>query len=190
MADLKISALPASTTPLAGTEVVPLVQFGATKKVSVDDLTAGKTVPANAIQFPATQVASANANTLDDYEENTFTPTIIGDSVAGTGTYSSQAGKYTKIGNLVTFSAVVVWSAHTGVGNMRVANLPFTSAAGTPEPPVALLLSEITFTGVPCGIVVAGNNQVYLATMASGVGAAPLPIDTAGAIIVSGSYQV
>lgn len=38
MADLKISALPAATTPLAGTEPVPLVQSGATKKATVNDL--------------------------------------------------------------------------------------------------------------------------------------------------------
>jgi hypothetical protein len=44
MADAKISALPASTTPLAGTEVVPLVQSGVTKKVAVSDLTAGRSV--------------------------------------------------------------------------------------------------------------------------------------------------
>lgn len=44
MADKKISALTGSTTPLAGTEVLPIVQSGATVKVSVDNLTAGKTV--------------------------------------------------------------------------------------------------------------------------------------------------
>lgn len=44
MADTKISALPASTTPLAGTEVLPLVQSGATKKVAVSDLTTGRSV--------------------------------------------------------------------------------------------------------------------------------------------------
>jgi hypothetical protein len=37
MADKKISALPASTTPLAGTEVLPIVQSGATVKVAVSD---------------------------------------------------------------------------------------------------------------------------------------------------------
>jgi len=42
MADTKISALPASTTPLAGTEVLPVVQSGATKQVSVANLTAGR----------------------------------------------------------------------------------------------------------------------------------------------------
>jgi hypothetical protein len=44
MADTKISALTAATTPLAGTEVLPIVQSGTTKKVSVNDLTTGKPV--------------------------------------------------------------------------------------------------------------------------------------------------
>lgn len=44
MSDVKISNLPASTTPLAGSEVLPIVQSGVTKKVSVDNLTAGKAI--------------------------------------------------------------------------------------------------------------------------------------------------
>jgi hypothetical protein len=44
MADTKISGLPASTTPLAGTEVLPIVQSGATKQVSVANLTAARSV--------------------------------------------------------------------------------------------------------------------------------------------------
>lgn len=46
MADVKISGLPASTVPLAGTEVLPIVQGTTTKQVSVTNLTSGKTVPA------------------------------------------------------------------------------------------------------------------------------------------------
>jgi hypothetical protein len=46
MADVKISALPASTTPLAGTEVLPIVQSSTTKQVSVANLTAGRDVSA------------------------------------------------------------------------------------------------------------------------------------------------
>jgi hypothetical protein len=46
MADVKISGLPASSTPLAGTEVLPIVQSGQTRQVSVTNLTSGKTVPA------------------------------------------------------------------------------------------------------------------------------------------------
>jgi hypothetical protein len=44
MADLKISALPASTTPLAGTETLPIVQSSTTKQVSVANLTAGRRI--------------------------------------------------------------------------------------------------------------------------------------------------
>lgn len=60
MADQKISALTAATTPLAGTEVLPIVQSGATKKVAVSDLTAGRATSASA--FSATR---AYANTSD-----------------------------------------------------------------------------------------------------------------------------
>lgn len=60
MADVKISGLPASTTPLAGTEVLPVVQGATTKKVAVSDLTAGRAV--SALSVTATTV---NATTLD-----------------------------------------------------------------------------------------------------------------------------
>jgi hypothetical protein len=77
------------------------------------------------ITFPATQSASTDVNTLDDYEEGTFTPTIIGTTTAGTGTYVSQVGNYTKIGRSVTVYGRVRISAHTGTGNMLIGNLPF-----------------------------------------------------------------
>jgi hypothetical protein len=44
MADKKISALTSASTPLAGTEVLPIVQSGATVKVAVSDLTSGRAV--------------------------------------------------------------------------------------------------------------------------------------------------
>jgi hypothetical protein len=50
MADLKISQLTGATTPLAGTEVLPIVQGGATKQVSVANLTAGRAVGASTVQ--------------------------------------------------------------------------------------------------------------------------------------------
>ena len=60
----------------------------------------GTTPSLNGITFPATQVASADANTLDDYEEGTFTPTV---TYSGTNTpsHASQIGRYTKIGRIV-----------------------------------------------------------------------------------------
>jgi hypothetical protein len=63
MADKKISALTASTTPLAGTEVLPIVQGGSTVKVSVADLTAGRSVAASLL---TTTAASAIGTTADE----------------------------------------------------------------------------------------------------------------------------
>ena len=54
MADQKISALTAATTPLAGTEVLPIVQSGTTVKVSVDNLTTGKNVKAASVSVGTT----------------------------------------------------------------------------------------------------------------------------------------
>jgi hypothetical protein len=69
---------------------------------------------------------TAAANELDDYEEGTFTPTVVGTTTAGTATYSAQAGKYTKVGDLVTFTVYVSWSAGTGAGDLKINGLPFT----------------------------------------------------------------
>ena len=81
------------------------------------------------ISFPATQSASSDANTLDDYEEGTFTPTAIGGSTAGTTTYTgSPAGSYIKIGRQVTAKAGLSYSAMTGTGEL-VLNLPFAADA-------------------------------------------------------------
>jgi hypothetical protein len=63
MADSKISALPASTTPLAGTEVLPIVQSSTTKQVSVANLTAGRAVSALSLSLTtALPVASGGTN--------------------------------------------------------------------------------------------------------------------------------
>lgn len=69
MADLKISALTAATTPLAGTEVLPIVQSGTTKKVSTDDLTV-KNIRSNAtsglLQVAGPAAASTRVMTTPD----------------------------------------------------------------------------------------------------------------------------
>lgn len=63
MADAKISALPAASTPLAGTEVLPIVQSGVTDKVSVANLTAGRAVSAASLTLTATPLAVASGGT-------------------------------------------------------------------------------------------------------------------------------
>jgi hypothetical protein len=93
---------------------------------------AGDVQVSKGISFPATQSAQSDANTLDDYEEGTFTPTMFGSISAGTTTYVLQVGKYTKIGNVVFVNVIISWSAATGTGTMEMGGLPFTVANGSP----------------------------------------------------------
>jgi len=84
---------------------------------------------AGRIQFPATQVASADANTLDDYEEGTWTPTAGGVTVnSGTPVYS---GTYTKIGRIVYITMAQSGGdiTLTGGGISNFSGLPFTVAS-------------------------------------------------------------
>jgi hypothetical protein len=93
---------------------------------------AGDVQVSKGISFPATQSAQSDANTLDDYEEGTFTPTMFGSISAGTTTHVLQVGKYTKIGNVVFVNVIISWSAATGTGTMELGGLPFTVANGSP----------------------------------------------------------
>ena len=80
------------------------------------------------ITFPATQSASTDANTLDDYEEGTWTVTLV-PSTSGTITIngSYNTGTYTKIGNQVTVSGLLfISSVSSPVGTAQIQGLPFT----------------------------------------------------------------
>jgi hypothetical protein len=102
MADLKISQLPAATTPVAGTEVLPIVQTGTTTKVSIADLTVGRAVTATTflggldtnvvaagLTVTGTTVAADGTDTNIDL---TLTPQGSG-VVTTAATYSDGGGK-------------------------------------------------------------------------------------------------
>jgi len=80
------------------------------------------------ITFPATQSASSDANTLDDYEEGTWTPTLVQTITNPTVTYTQQLGRYTKVGNIVNVIGRIGWTANSGgSGFFGIAGLPFTA---------------------------------------------------------------
>lgn len=112
-------------------------------------LSAVLTVNAN-IAFPATQVTSADANTLDDYEEGTFTPGVsFGGGTTGI-TYSTQLGRYVKIGNHVWVSGyVVLTNKGSSTGQARITGLPFTIVNATGAySGLRMTFDGITYTGV------------------------------------------
>lgn len=94
---------------------------------SVTTISVGNATPSTSgagITFPATQSASTDANTLDDYEEGTWTP-----SLGGTATYTIQTGTYTKIGRFV-YAQFDVSVNLIGTGSATVVSgLPFTAGS-------------------------------------------------------------
>jgi hypothetical protein len=89
MADVKISALPASTTPLAGTEVLPIVQGTTTKQVAVSDLTAGRAV--SALSVTSTNDASINGVVVGRGGSAIATNTAVGVSALAANTTGAQS---------------------------------------------------------------------------------------------------
>jgi hypothetical protein len=99
----------------------------ATTSISVGNAT--PTTSGAGITFPATQSASSDANTLDDYEEGTWTPVVAGSTTAGSIAYSYQYGYYTKIGRLVyVYFDVDVSSFSGGAGGLTITSFPFPAA--------------------------------------------------------------
>lgn len=159
-----------ASTPYPG--VAASVVFHPQLRSSVLDAVAVGQLP-----FPATQNASADANTLDDYEEGSWTPTLTfatpGDqSIA----YTLRTGVYTKIGRVVHIQFTIVTSTFThttAAGNLSVTGLPF--AAGS-----ALHRGTLDFGGINA----AGYTQV---TVAVGGGGSTLVFNKSGMGVAVGT---
>ena len=102
------------------------------------------------IKFPATQVASTDANTLDDYEEGTWTPTVVGSTTAGTYETSTASGFYQKIGRDVTVRASVQLAGSIsagGTGSYLFGGLPFNIDVSDNAGAGSILADSVDFAG-------------------------------------------
>jgi hypothetical protein len=96
------------------------------------------------IAFPATAVPSSDPNTLDDYEEGTFSPYIYDAGTGGNQSSTSWGGIYTKIGNTVTIQlqgANIDTTGLTAANLIYLRDLPFTSSSVVPTS--AIILSDV-----------------------------------------------
>ena len=104
----------------------------------------GNATPAasgSGITFPATQSPSSDANTLDDYEEGTWTASW--DVTGGTWAASSYVATYTKIGRKVTCSLYWVTTSISGTKVNALNGLPFTSANDSNRYAVSIAINKI-----------------------------------------------
>jgi len=148
MADLKISQLPAATTPLAGTEVLPIVQSGSTVQVSVNNLTAGKAISASTVTA-TTVTATTFAGSLDT-NVAAAKLTVSGTSVVASGTDTNISLTLTPKGSGVVTTAA---SYSDGAGKLRA--IPQSGSAKTSSYTLAVTdVGEFIELGASGAIVV------------------------------------
>jgi len=121
-------------------------------------------IQANGFKFPGTQVASSDANTLDDYEEGSFTPGISFGGASVGATYGVRVGKYTKIGNRVLFNISIVLTAKgSSSGSALITGLPFTSSSdANTHTAVYVRPKGITFADAIFGFNFPGSTTIGL----------------------------
>lgn len=142
MADTKISALTVATTPLAGTEVLPIVQSGVTKQVSVADLTAGRAVSALSLTL-TNALTAANGGTGQSsyavgdllYASTTTALSKLADVATGNALISGGVGvapSWGKIGLTTHVSGTLaVGNGGTGLSSVAQGDILYGSAANT-----------------------------------------------------------
>jgi len=177
---------------LTGTQTVAGVKTFSSQPV----MSAGVSLGSNGqIVFPATQNASSDANTLDDYEEGTFTPTVLGFSTPGTGTYNGRLGRYTKVGNRVYIQMWVDWSNLSGAsGALGFGGLPFTSpnTAYVYNALICYMDGAVTLSAnnvIQCYIPINDSRVLLTQYVTGGGNAATVTLDSAGAVMICGWYE-
>jgi hypothetical protein len=135
------------------------------------------------IRFPATQNASTNANTLDDYEEGSWTPGVAGTTSGTAAGYYFKVGRYTKVGNIVHVQGTIsINGIGSMVGNFKITGLPFAAGGNFPEA-FAISVGQVKTT-VPAGsrvsgVISQGSTEVSLQAELNGTSS---PLAVAGAL--------
>ena len=157
---------------ISNSEVVQINSVGGLKVLNT--IGVGNTTPSTSgagITFPATQSASSNANTLDDYEEGTWTPEFV--AHAGTNptvTYTQQAGRYVKIGRMFYWGVAIRVNTTSGGSGGSIlcitAPVPILSTASNTWGGTVTWNGTGTFTGQnPTTIAcINGTSLMYLHT--------------------------
>lgn len=123
---LKIASSAPGWANLAASDIASGALTTARGGTSVDIASAALPLGSGQITFPAVQNASASANTLDDYEEGTWTPAVqFGGASVGV-TYVAAEGRYVKIGDFVSITGGMFLSSKgSSVGAAVITGVPF-----------------------------------------------------------------
>jgi len=167
---------------------------------STANTSGAKLQTSDGLTFPATAVASADPNTLDDYEEGVWTPVLRGGTTAGTYELSRAIGIYTKIGRQVTITMVLQLAGTItggGTGYAQITGLPFPQAANSfPSATCALYGVDISvnYSTVQFSPITGSSTSTwFLGQTGDNIAPSDLPIDAFSAsdqVFVTVNYIV
>ena len=169
------------------------LRVGGSEKARIDS--SGHLITPNGITLGTSVGTYAASNTLDDYEEGTWTPTIIGNTSGSITGFTVSSATYTKVGNLVTAQCYLTGintNSHNLVGNINMGGLPFTCAPAY----FAISTSYVTlFTDTSDksvgGYVQSNGNFMYFVagTSSAHLSTANLQSGTDQRIIITATYR-
>lgn len=138
-------------------------------------------LPIGQLQFPSTQNPSSNANVLDHYGEQTWTPGIAFGGAAVGVTYTTRGGWYIKVGKVVHFGGQLALSSKgSSVGNAAITGLPYASENDVVNMACAVSVGRYASFSVSVtsmdGII--DSNSAIVSLTTGGAGASAIMNDT------------
>jgi hypothetical protein len=175
-----------NSVPLAtGANTVAQTAFGANTFL-------GRSSAGNLAAKPITDAGFANLQNA--VGQTTYTPVISGGTTAGVGTYTTQTGKYYRIGTICFFKATVTWTAHTGTGTIRI-SLPLTAISDGMDTPLAVGIINnyvsVASSQILADVLAGTATARLLQTPVAGNGTTSgITLDTAASVTIAGFYFV
>jgi hypothetical protein len=149
--------------------------------------------PAFSATPTVTSITFGAGTALSNYAEGTFTPTVVGTSVAGTATYSNQVGQYTRIGRQVFFYIALAWSSGNGSGNLQINGLPFTVNSSSVAITTSIVYTNAVATSSYLYFLLTANATTggmnFGLTTSGGTGTVAYAA-SAAALYITGSYFI
>jgi hypothetical protein len=148
--------------------------YNATGPIVLTTIGVGNTTPSasgSGVSFPATQSASSDANTLDDYEEGSWTPTLKEEAGSAAFTYTYQLARYVKVGAMVSVYGYIQIASLSGAssGSLKLTSFPFTNSGSNVSETNALKVGQVSGTWTtlaPTGGYLRDNqNEAYLTSI-------------------------